>query len=140
MRKTVCKQAETGGSTVMKKTQRILMTMLALMLAMGLSAAICAAQQPAATKEPAQVKPEAKERIVVKGKIAYMKDMGYYLTGEDQPGEYIIVNPNEKKLKSLMKQKKIITAEGYLTMGADLFFIEKIDGKKYRGDGKPAAK
>ena len=124
----------------MKKTQRILMTMLALMLAMGLSAALCMAQQPAATKDSAQVKPEAKERIVVKGKIAYMKDMGYYLTGEDQPGEYIIVNPNAKQLKNLMNQKKTIRAEGYLTMGADLFFIEKIDGKKYRGDEKPVAK
>ena len=124
----------------MEKAKRILVMMLALMLAIGLSAAPCMAQQPAASKDSAPVKPEAKERIVVKGKIAYMKDMGYYLTGEDQPGEYIIVNPNAKQLKNLMNRKNTIRAEGYLTMGADLFFIEKIDGKKYRGDEKPVAK
>jgi hypothetical protein len=124
----------------MGKTKKILVALLALVLTLGMSAAPSLAQQSTASEKAAPVKPEAKERITVKGKIAYMKDRGYYLTGEDQPGEYIIVNPNEKKLKSLMNQKKIVTAEGYLTMGADLIFIEKIDGKKYSGDGIPAAK
>jgi len=58
---------------------------------------------------------------------------------KDPPGEYMIVNLDEKKLKSLMKPKRVVTAEGYLTMGAEQSFIEKIDGKIYRSDGKANA-
>jgi len=122
----------------MKKTKRMLVTILALVLAIGLSAAICAAQQPTATGKSAPTKPEAKNRIVVKGKIAQMGSVGYYLQGEDPASEFIIVNPNEKKLKSLMKKGNTVKIEGYTTIGADRLFVEKIEGKKYQGDSKSA--
>jgi len=79
------------------------------------------------------------QRIIVNGKIATIKNLGYYLLGKDPPGEYMIVNLDEKKLKSLMKPKRVVTAEGYLTMGAEKSMIEKIDGKGYRSDGKANA-
>ena len=120
----------------MKKTERILETMLALVLAIGLSAAICAVQQPAATEKSAPTKPEAKDRIVVKGKIAQMNSANYYVQGEDPPDALFIDNPNAKQLKNLMKKGSTVKIEGYRTIGADRLFVEKIDGKKYHGDAK----
>ena len=122
----------------MKKTKRILVAMLALALAVGLSAAICAAQQPTAPEKSAPTKSEAKDRIVVKGKIAQMGSAGYYVQGEDPPDALIIDNPNAKQLKSLMKKGNTVKIEGYRTIGADHLFVEKINGKKYHGDTKSA--
>jgi hypothetical protein len=42
-----------------------------------------AVQQPAATKEPVAARPDTKERIIVNGKIATIKNLGYYLLGKD---------------------------------------------------------
>jgi hypothetical protein len=122
----------------MKKTKRTLGAMLALVLAIGLSAAACAARQPTATDKSAPTKSEAKDRIVVKGKIAEMRSAGYYVQGEEPASEFIIVNPNVKQLKSLMKKGNTVKIEGYTTIGADRLFVEKIDGKKYQGDTKSA--
>ena len=114
------------------------MTMLALVLAIALSAAICAAQQPTATEKSAPTKFETKDRIVVKGKIAQMNSANYYVQGEDPPDALFIDNPNAKQLKNLMKKGSTVKIEGYRTIGADRLFVEKIDGKKYHGDSKSA--
>lgn len=85
-------------------------------------------------KEGGASSPQQMQKITVKGKIAYMKNLGgYYVNGEDPPGEYMVVNMNTKVLKKLMKSGKTVTIEGHLTIGADHLFIEKIDGKKYIG-------
>lgn len=122
----------------MKKTKRVLVAMLALVLAIGLSASICVAQQPSATGKSAPAKPEAKDRLMIKGKIGQMGAAQYYVQGEEPPGEYLIVNPNAKQLQGLMKRGKTVKVEGYTTVSADRLFIEKIDSKKYRGDSKSA--
>jgi hypothetical protein len=122
----------------MGKTKRILVTMLALTLAIGLSASICVAQQPSATGKSAPAKPEAKDRLMIKGKIGQMGSAPYYVQGEEPPGEYLIVNPNAKQLQGLMKRGKTVKVEGHTTVSADRLFIEKIDGKNYRGDAKSA--
>jgi hypothetical protein len=122
----------------MKKIKRILVILLAVTVALGLNVAISAAQQPLATKESGAAKPEVKDRLVVKGKIAQMKSAGYYVKAEDPPDEFIIVNPNVKQLKNLMKKGKAVNIEGYTTISADRLFIEKINGKKYCGDSKSA--
>ncbi len=122
----------------MKKTKKILVTTLALALAIGLSTGVCVAQQPTATDKSAPTKSETKDRIVVKGKIAQMGSAGYYVQGEDPPGELLIVNPNAKQLASLMKKGNTVKIEGYRTISADRLFVEKIDGKKYHGDSKSA--
>ena len=45
----------------------------------------------------------------------------------------MVVNPNPKLLGQLSKSGKIVTIQGRLEGGADLLFIEKIDGKPYHG-------
>ena len=73
-------------------------------------------------------------KVTVKGKIAYMKNMGgHYVEGEDPPGAFFIVNPDMALLETLFKSAKTVTIEGHYTMGADHLFIEKIDGNIYRG-------
>ncbi len=62
-----------------------------------------------------------------------MGSAGYYVQGEDPPGELLIVNPNAKQLASLMKKGNTVKIEGYRTISADRLFVEKIDGKKYHG-------
>jgi hypothetical protein len=123
----------------MEKTKRILVTVLALVLAIGLSAVMSMAQQPPAKEKTAPAKPEVKERIVIKGKITEMKSAGYCVQGEDPPEVFIIVNQNAKQLQGLMKKGTTVKVEGYTTVSVDRLFIEKIDGKKYRGDGKANA-
>ena len=48
----------------------------------------------------------------------------------------MIVNPDPTVLGNHMKEGKILTIEGHWTLGADLFFIEKIDGNPYSGKKK----
>ena len=74
------------------------------------------------------------QEITVTGKIQYMKNLGgYFLMGKDPFGPFIIVNQNPPLLKSLMKANRTMTIDGFLTLGADFLFIERIDGKKYKG-------
>jgi hypothetical protein len=88
----------------------------------------------AAQKKPGETV-SLDKKVTVKGKILYMKSLGgYYLMGEDPPGEMIIENPNPGLLKTLHEKGKTVTVEGYNTIGADHFFIEKLDGKPYRGE------
>ena len=74
---------------------------------------------------------QVSEKVLVKGKVVYTKNLGYYVNGEDPPGDLMVENQNIKVLKKLMKSKKTVTIEGHLTTGADNLFIEKIDGRKY---------
>jgi hypothetical protein len=138
---TTLKKSENRRVNQMEKTKRILVAMLALMLTIGFSEAISLAQQPAASEKSAPVKHDTMERIIVKGKIVNRAAFGgYYVQGEDPVGEFFIVNQNARVLKSHMTKGKAIKIEGRLTISADHLFIEKINGKKYSGDGKPAAK
>ena len=76
--------------------------------------------------------------IVVKGKVTFVESVNqYFVRGDETPGEYIIVNTNSKFLKQLSKSGKIVTIQGRLSGGADLLFIEKIDGKPYREEQAP---
>ena len=76
---------------------------------------------------------EMGQPVVVKGKIAFMKNLGgYIVNGEDPFGEFMIVNQNAQLLGTLVKNGTKVTIEGRLR-GAEFLFIEKIDGKPYPG-------
>ena len=82
------------------------------------------AQQRSVTGEP----------VTVTGKINYMDRTGsYYLQSEKPHSVLIIVNQDPKILEALKVSGKTVTVEGKLTGGADLLFVEKIDGKPYIG-------
>ncbi len=79
-------------------------------------------------------KPDAqKSRITVQGTIGYNESFGGYFVNQDPVGRLFIVNKNPDVLKKLMEGKQKVTIEGYLTVGADHLFIEKINGRKYDG-------
>ena len=86
-------------------------------------------------QQPAAVQGIEGTKVTVKGKIDYMKNFGgYYVTSDDPPGEYFIVNQNQKLLEQLFKNRKAITIDGHFTIGADHLFIERIDGQPYTGE------
>lgn len=63
-------------------------------------------------------------KVTVKGKIAYMKNLGGpYVEGDDPPGAFLIVNPDMVLLESLLKSGKTVTIEGHYIIGADHLFI-----------------
>ena len=73
-------------------------------------------------------------KVTVTGKIGYMTSARTYVVqGEAPPDEMFIVNADPAVLDALMKSGKTVTIEGHYTIGADHLFIEKIDGKAYRG-------
>ena len=73
-------------------------------------------------------------KVIVKGKVGYMKNSNtYVIKGEAPPDELFIVNPDPKLLETLMKSGKTVTIEGHYTIGADHLFVERIDGQAYRG-------
>jgi hypothetical protein len=119
-----------------KKMKRRLLLMV-LSLAIAASAA-----GPAIAGGPAKVQSlnpsEMGQPVVVKGKIAFMQNLGgYTVNGEDPFGEFMIVNQDRQWLGTLLKNGKKVTIEGRLR-GAEFLFIEKIDGKPY--SGKAASK
>ncbi len=71
----------------------------------------------------------------IQGTIDYMERLGgYFIRGENPYFEYIIVNQNPKVLKTLKESGKKVTIQGYTAnQGAEYFFIQKIDGKKFKG-------
>ncbi len=84
-------------------------------------------------KSTQATKPEGSP-ITVKGKIEYMERLGgYYVHGFEPGGEFFIVNQDSKLLDGLMKGGKILTIEGRIVRGAEYLYIDKIDGKPYRG-------
>ncbi len=74
------------------------------------------------------------QKVTVQGKILFMKTLGgYFVKGENPSQEMIIVNQNPKVLDKFYKSGKKVTVEGYLTIGAEHLFVERIDGVKYSG-------
>jgi hypothetical protein len=97
---------------------------------LGLAAFVAAAEK--ATPQKAE-----QPKVTITGKIGYMKNVDSYLVqGENPPDEVFVVNPNKKVLDALYKSQKKITVVGHYTIGADHVFIEKIDGKAYKGTTK----
>jgi hypothetical protein len=54
-----------------------------------------AVQHPTATKDPVSARPDAKARIIVNGKIATIKKLGYYLLAED-PRKRLFIYTSQK--------------------------------------------
>ena len=105
---------------------------LALTFVASFALAGCS-QQSAQSSSTGVMKLEG-TKVTVKGKIGYMKSgSAYVVQGEAPPDELFIVNEDPKLLEELMKSGKTVTIEGHYTIGADQLFIEKIDGKVYRG-------
>ena len=78
-------------------------------------------------------------KITVKGKISYMNSLGgYFVSGLEPGGELFIENKDPRILEALHKSGKIVIIEGRIVRGAEYLFIEKIDGKEYRGKMEPA--
>jgi hypothetical protein len=96
----------------------------------ALSLLVAALAIPACLAQITQTK-EGVNKIVLKGKVGFMQMLGgYFIKGEDPPGEFMIVNKNDKVFEKLMKSQKTIKIEGTLR-GAEWVIVEKIDGKKY---------
>ena len=73
-------------------------------------------------------------KVTVKGTIGYMKSASAYVAQGEAPYHVsFIVNEDPKVLEELMKSGKTVTIDGHYTKGPDYLFIEKIDGKGYRG-------
>ncbi|MBI5580564.1 MAG: hypothetical protein HY895_15535 [Deltaproteobacteria bacterium] len=113
------------------------LSMIVILSVLALATGFGFAGGPAPEQTPAQA---AKDQpVVIKGKVAYSERVDQFLVnGEGPPAQLMVVNPNPKLLGQLSKSGKTVTIQGRLAGGADLLFIEKIDGKPYRGG--PAAK
>ena len=110
-----------------------LMRIILVLSVIAVFATVACAQRQAQSPSTAVMKSEATKETV-KGKIGYMKSSGtYMIQGENPPDLLFIVNENPKILEELIKSGKTVTIEGHYTIGADHLFIEKIDGKTYRG-------
>lgn len=114
------------------KQHKSLRILLALALVASFALAGCA-QRPAPAPSGG-VMPSQGTPVTVKGKIGYMTSTRTYVVqGEAPPDALFIVNADPKVLEELMRSGKTVTIEGHYTIGADHLFIEKIDGKVYRG-------
>jgi len=102
-----------------------------IVLCLGLFVSACCSGVSSQSASPPKIEGM---KMVVKGKIDYLKNYGgHYVAGEDPPGAFFIVNQDPKVLEELFKSQKMVTITGHLTIGADHLFIEKIDGKVYQG-------
>ena len=119
-------------------SQRLIPFIVLPALLVSLAVGTCFAQGQATTPAVAAEKPETETR---KGIIDYMERLGeYFIRGVEPTETLFIVNQNPAVLKKLKESGKIVTIQGYTTKtGADYFFIEKIDGKKYSAP-KPTQK
>jgi len=118
-----------------KKFAKVVVSSL---LVIVLSAGTCFAQGQAKAPAVAAEKPQTETR---KCMIDYMERLGgYFIRGVEPTETLFIVNQNPAVLKKLKESGKVVTIQGHTTeTGADYFFIEKIDGKKYSAP-KPAQK
>jgi hypothetical protein len=104
-----------------------------VMVFVALSLLVAALAVPACVAQITTTK-EGVNKIVLKGKVDHMQMLGgYFIKGEDPPGEFMIVNKNDKVFEKLMKSKKTIKIEGTLK-GAEWVTVEKINGKKYTAE------
>ena len=110
-----------------------ILSMVVILSVVALAASIGFAGGPAPEKGSAQA---AKgEPVVIKGKVDFVQAVDRYFVRAEQPHtDLMVVNPNPKFLGQLSKSGKNVTIQGRLAGGADLLFIEKIDGKPYRGE------
>lgn len=92
-------------------------------------------------KAKAPVSAARTEKEIVKGTIDFNERLGgYFIRGQEPGGEFFIVNQNTTVLNKLKENGKSLTIQGRTTdKGAEYFFIEQIDGKKYSAQ-KPAQK
>jgi hypothetical protein len=123
-----------------KKVGRYRSMMKKVMMFTALSILVTALAIPAGFAQITQTK-DGVNKIILKGKVDNMQMLGgYYIKGENPPGEFMIVNKNDKVFEKLMKSKKTIKIEGTLK-GAEWVTVEKINGKKYTAEspGKEAA-
>ncbi len=102
------------------------------LLVPALMAGAGASQGPAPQIAAKQTKAPSE---TIQGTIDFMERLGgYFIRGQNPGGEFFIVNQNRKVLKALKESGKTVTIQGYITnQGAEYFFIQKIDGKKYTG-------
>jgi hypothetical protein len=109
----------------MRCTIRILILIILFTPALALN--ISASQQGRSTAS------KVPEETVI-GTIDYMEQLGgYFIRGENPGGEFFIVNQNPAVLKALKESRKSVKIQGYTDKrGAEYFFIQKIDGKKYK--------
>jgi hypothetical protein len=116
-----------------KKMKKKILSIVVILSAVALAASLGFAGGPAPEKGSAQA---AKgEPIVVKGKVDFVQAVDRYFVRAEHPHtDLMVVNPNPKFLGQLSKSGKIVTIQGRMEGGADLLFIEKVDGKPYRGE------
>ena len=115
-------------------TKKIL-TMVVILSVLALAASLGFAGGPA--PEKGSVQAAKGEPIVVKGKVDFVQAVDrYFVRAENPHTDLMVVNPNWKFLDQLSKSGKTVTIQGRLAGGADLLFIEKIDGKAYSGVAK----
>jgi hypothetical protein len=112
-----------------KKVTRIILVLAVI----ALFATVACAQRPAQSPNTGGMT-QGGSTVTIKGKIDYNKNLGgYFVMGENPAREYFIMNDNPKVLGGLHKSGKLITIEGRIVKGAEYLFIEKIDGKAYKG-------
>ena len=118
-----------------KKFAKVVVSNLLLIV---LVAGTCFAQGQAKAPAVAAETPQTETR---KCMIDYMERLGgYFIRGVEPTETLFIVNQNPTVLKKLKESGKTVTIHGHTTeAGADYFFIEKIDGKKYSAP-KPTQK
>ncbi len=86
---------------------------------------------------------DARQDITLNGKIAYSKEFGGYFFHAGSAGDKIILNQNYEVLKQLAQSRKDVKIQGRINpvdFKARHIFIEKIDGKAYKGDKAPLVK
>jgi hypothetical protein len=112
-----------------------ILSMVVVLCVVALAVNFVFAGGPAPEKGPAQA---AKgQPIVVKGKVDFIKAADrYFVRAENPSTDLMVMNPDPKVLDHLTKSGKPVTIQGRLEGGADLLFIEKIDGKAYRDTPK----
>jgi hypothetical protein len=115
-------------------TKKIL-TMVVILSVLALAASLAFSGGPAPEQGSTQA-PKG-ELIVVRGKVDFIAAVDrYFVRAENPHTDLMVVNPNPRALDQLSKSGKIVTVQGRLEGGADLLFIEKIDGKPYNGATK----
>jgi hypothetical protein len=121
------------------KRKRPALSVLLVMLLVAFATGTCFAQGQAKAPAAAPEKPQTETR---KCMIDYMERLGgYFIRGVEPTETLFIVNQNPAVLKKLKESGKVVTIQGHTTeTGADYFFIEKIDGKKYSAPKPPQEK
>ena len=110
-----------------------IMSAVVILFLVAITASFSFAGGPAPEKGSAKTKME--QAVVLKGRIDYIQqvDQFFVRSAEMPPTDLMVVNPNQKILNQIFKSGKTVTVHGRLSGGADLLFIEKIDGKAYTG-------